>query len=356
MNTKDTKKTGLDGCPGGNKPNYKLYDNNKHKYSYKQANIDEIFSATNHLNPSCDRERWVKIGMAIKSELSEEGFQIWDRWSSQGSNYNESDAISTWKSIKSCGGVTIKTLFAMARQEGWRPDNTYSPYKPGMAEIEARRRAEKHHQEELRKKRETAYNKAADIIRNVETLRADHPYLMKKGLDLSTRHDLLSSLAEIDAKKLGQILGYVPKQNDIPLSGRVIVAPIHIDCKGSSLEFIDEAGRKSALAGGAKSGGYCAIPIEQEEMISQDIIITEGIADILTALYDCTPGKYLGYAALSCGNMEKLAVSLRKRARSSEIIIVPDLDDAGYKAATKAAEACNGRIVDLYGVLKAVAS
>ena len=39
----------------------------------------DIQDALSHLNPD-DREEWVKAGMAIKDEVGESGYSIWNEW------------------------------------------------------------------------------------------------------------------------------------------------------------------------------------------------------------------------------------------------------------------------------------
>jgi len=70
--------------------------------------------------PADDRATWVRIGMAIKSEIGDSGFSIWDDWSQTAGNYCERDARDVWKSIKA-GPVRIGTLFHLAKQHGYRP-------------------------------------------------------------------------------------------------------------------------------------------------------------------------------------------------------------------------------------------
>ena len=50
----------------------------------------QIESAISYI-PAIDRELWVEIGMAVKSELGDSGFDLWDRWSSQADSYNEKE-------------------------------------------------------------------------------------------------------------------------------------------------------------------------------------------------------------------------------------------------------------------------
>ncbi|MBK7352200.1 MAG: PriCT-2 domain-containing protein, partial [Gemmatimonadetes bacterium] len=66
----------------------------------------QIESAISYI-PAIDRELWVEIGMAVKSELGDSGFDLWDRWSSQADSYNEKSARAVWKSIKPVGGIGI---------------------------------------------------------------------------------------------------------------------------------------------------------------------------------------------------------------------------------------------------------
>ena len=66
---------------------------------------DEIASALSKLDPSCDRDEWIKIGMATKS-AGEDLFDVWNEWSKGSEKHNQSDAASAWKSFKG-GKVTV---------------------------------------------------------------------------------------------------------------------------------------------------------------------------------------------------------------------------------------------------------
>lgn len=85
--------------------------------------------------PSDDRDTWVRVGMAIKSAGL--GFDVFDEWSQStaSDNYSQRDTKSVWHSFKREGGVTIGTLFAMAKQHGWEmPSKRREEDKPVMAE------------------------------------------------------------------------------------------------------------------------------------------------------------------------------------------------------------------------------
>lgn len=73
------------------------------------------------LIPSEERALWVRIGMAVKSALGEEGFDLWDEWSRRAQSYREPDARAVWRSIDPQGGITLGTLFFEARKYGYVP-------------------------------------------------------------------------------------------------------------------------------------------------------------------------------------------------------------------------------------------
>lgn len=80
------------------------------------SEVAKIRSALAYI-PADDRDLWLRVGMAIKSELGDYGFDIWNEWSQQAVSYRPDDARSAWKSMQVEGGITIKTL---ARKHGYK--------------------------------------------------------------------------------------------------------------------------------------------------------------------------------------------------------------------------------------------
>ena len=71
-----------------------------------------------------DYDPWLKIGMAVHhgTQGSELGERIWDRWSSTVPGYDPALIGPKWKSFGGrTGGVTVGTLVALARAQGWAP-------------------------------------------------------------------------------------------------------------------------------------------------------------------------------------------------------------------------------------------
>ena len=69
--------------------------------------------------PADERALWLRIGMALKSGLGEDGFELWDAWSRRAENYREADARAVWRSIDADGGITLGTLFFEASRHGY---------------------------------------------------------------------------------------------------------------------------------------------------------------------------------------------------------------------------------------------
>jgi len=276
--------------------------------------------------PADDRDTWLKMAMALKSELGDQGFDLWDTWSKQSDRYNERDARDVWRSCKANGGVTAGTLFHEAKARGWRDDGTYQ--KPSAEELEARRResAKQIATEDAERARErTQAAKWARAVCAIATSpREPHPYLIRKGLAG------VEGLREVHAAKMLEILGYRPQCRGEFLTGRLLVVPIKVGDELSSVELIDEAGRKSALWRGAKTGGYWAAQeLPDGDGTGITILIAEGVSTSLSAK---EASGYYAVAALSSGNLPAVAKAMRDRYPKAVLGILADLGDGKDKA------------------------
>jgi hypothetical protein len=72
---------------------------------------------------SDDRNNWITVGMALKNSYGDAAYDIWKRWSKTSSKYDDDDAESTWESFHPVadGGVTVGTVFHLAKEAGWSP-------------------------------------------------------------------------------------------------------------------------------------------------------------------------------------------------------------------------------------------
>lgn len=293
--------------------------------------IDRIESALRFISAD-NRETWLRCGMAIKAELGEAGFEQWDTWSRDSNNYNAKDIKAVWRSIHANGEITIGTLFREAKLNGWRDGGA----KPDPVEAEKRQREAARRTTEEAAKAEARHKAAAESALSLwnaaQPANQSHPYLIRKRVKPT------ESLREIDAGKAADLLGYSPKSSDAPLNGRLLVAPIKVGNALSTLEFIDGDGRKTALAGGRKKGSYWAahpLPVD-----AKTLLIAEGVATALT-VQEATG--HPAIAALSCGNLGKVAAAMRQRHPDAQIIIAGDVGN-GQAKAEDAARAINGAL------------
>jgi putative DNA primase/helicase len=281
--------------------------------------LDRIREALQFIDAS-DRETWLRMGMAIKSELADTGFDLWEAWSLQADSFNTKDARDVWKSIRAGGKVTIGTLFYEAKANGWRDDGMHQ--KPTPEELAERRRiaAERAAQEEAEIARERAdtAKKAAAILKAATEAKADHPYLSRK------RVSPVATLREIDAGAAAAILGYPPKSGGDLLAGRLLVVPVKQGDGISTLELIDGDKRKAALAGrGSKVGGYWATErLPDGDGAGLTLLIGEGVA---TGLSASQATGHPAIAALSSGNLPAVAKAMRERYPAAVIVILADL-------------------------------
>ena len=190
--------------------------------------------------PADDRETWVQIGMAIKSELGEPGFHVWDRWSRQSESYKAPDAKAVWRSIKANGGITIRTLYHEAKAHGWQGE---VPARPQISPEERQRLAEQQARQDAEAER--MHREAAMFAEKViaESVLTTHCYLARKGFP--------------EAQGLVTQQDYYRNGQDVPLVERgSLILPMRDAKTGAlcSLQEIKADGTKKNLAGGRAKG------------------------------------------------------------------------------------------------------
>jgi len=105
---------------------------------WTNVNMDEIQkikNALSYIDPDVSYSEWLSIGMALHSWDEDIGFIEWDLWSKNGSKYEWRYIKDKWNSFRSNGGITLNTLFHMAKENGWNKEgedeetmqNTYDP-------------------------------------------------------------------------------------------------------------------------------------------------------------------------------------------------------------------------------------
>ncbi|HEZ2546986.1 TPA: PriCT-2 domain-containing protein [Neisseria meningitidis] len=250
------------------------------------SDYNEIRNALNHLDAN-DRDFWVKIGAAVKDELGEDGFELWDEWSRHSENYKSNDAKAVWKSLKQ-GHIHIGTLFYHARKNGYRPNK---PYTPPSAEELAKRAAETQEKQRAETERiaqahAKAEKTAYGIWKNASPADPNHAYARTKGLGINT--DVLSGI----------------RQNEYQGKKQLII-PLYSDNKLVNVQTIDEDGHKKFLNGGQKQGAYAVIGDLKQ---SQDgIFLAEGFATA-SSVYQATKKPVV--VAFDAGNLKAVSEKL----------------------------------------------
>ena len=172
--------------------------------------------------------------------------------------------------------------------------------------------------EEETQRRAEAARKAQTLWRAAQPASGDHPYLLGKVVKP------VPTLREIGMEAAVAILGYTPKSSGEPLTGRLLLAPVKVGDAITTVEMIDESGRKSAIAGGLKAEGYWAAQsLPTGDGTEQTLLIGEGVATVLSAR-EATEHSVI--AALSVGNLEPVARRLRERYPAATVILLADLD------------------------------
>jgi uncharacterized protein (DUF927 family)/phage/plasmid primase-like uncharacterized protein len=205
--------------------------------------------------------------------------------------------------------------------------------------VEAARRA---HAEDTAKRYATAATTARALLNASRPAHVDHPYLVRKQIADA------ASLREVTTADVERIVGYVPQSNGQRLEGRILVVPVAVGAELSTVEFIDERGKKSALKGGRKADGYWeAQPLPAGGGTDMTILIGEGVATVLSAV---AATGHQGLAALSCDNLPSVAESIRKRYPEAKIVLLADIG-IGEAKATEAARRVGGVVaVPSFGV------
>jgi len=110
---------------GGSRPSNCYLD----PYSRDAATVR---AALAHIEPE-DYDVWLHVGFALQSwdamgDGNGQGFQMWDEWSQRSSKYPGIKELETkWKSFKkSAGGRGLGTIFRMARENKWNPDDAFA--------------------------------------------------------------------------------------------------------------------------------------------------------------------------------------------------------------------------------------
>jgi hypothetical protein len=99
--------------------------------------IRKAASAMMFISPDIEYDQWIAIGQALHTAFGAQGKDLWHSWSAHGSLYEGDRDIDThWKSFGKKEGVTLGTLFHLAKQNGWEPPTKASERKSAVEDFQ----------------------------------------------------------------------------------------------------------------------------------------------------------------------------------------------------------------------------
>lgn len=105
---------------------------------YSQAGtLPAVEGALGHLpNAELDYDSWMRIGMALKGALGEEGGDLFAAWSAQAAKNDPATTAKAWASFRP-DRIGAGTIYHLAMERGWQPE-------PGLVLDGAREQGEEH--------------------------------------------------------------------------------------------------------------------------------------------------------------------------------------------------------------------
>lgn len=296
--------------------------------------VFETQSVANALRAACE-----DLGVIYREVKADDRWHPADVETGKGGKHGKGDArIKLFSDGE--GGIVANWQTSETRTFFYGDDRQLSPEDRAARD---RKRAAAREEAEAKRLRnmKAAATRAEALTALAEPAFEEHPYLRRKACKV------VPTLLEMSSDNVRRILGYAPSSSGEDLEGMLLIAPIRIGGDISSAEFIDEDGRKSAVANGDKKGGYWATaPLPTS---AGTLILCEGVATALTLAQETD---LTAVAALHAGNFERVAHFLRKRYPEAIIIVASDDDwqtnirgvptNVGLIAAKAAAKAIGG--------------
>lgn len=276
------------------------------------AERERAASALQAIDPGCDRESWVKAGMAAKAAGLE--FEHFNAWSASAENYaGEGDCRAVWTSFSDMGRVTSASLFGMALASGWQ---------------DSAKRTGQHANTPIKKAQEAAPAsavagegaRAMQVWQQCCAAPLLHPYLIKKG-------------GSPDGVRM-----YPHTAPPLGIRGQNVAGYLAVPCwsdgKLQTVQFVPGEGAKLNLPGASFHNGYFTVG---EIVAGGRVFIVEGIGQAW-ACYAAT-----GDPAVVCfgaGRMATVARALRGKDACARLVLVPDRAKENQAKAIAAAISC----------------
>lgn len=202
-----------------------------------------------------DRETWIAVGMALKSEFGDAAFDAWLRWSADARNFSEKACRSSWRGFRARqGGYTIGTLIRLAKDGGYQFEPAQRPDPAELARWRQERAARAAREQAQRDAQAARAEDMALAAWRGAQRHGSSPYLVRKGLEGAE-----SIRFTADGEILVPMLRYdLPREQSL---------------KG--LQTIRADGSKRFTPGMAKAGTACRLGLP---VVGEPVIVCEGYA------------------------------------------------------------------------------
>ena len=265
---------------------------------------DTLRAALYTIPASCDRGTWWQLAAALKTELGEAGFTLFDSWSQAAPDkYDRSTTASTWRSVHA-GRFTIGTVYHLARENGWQGQE---PVRREPTPEERRLWAEARRREaEERKLRE------ADAAAKAEAMLMEAEYVdprARRARNGRQSDEVPSAHPYLVAKGFAQ-------QGGLVLDGNLLVPMRHYQAyeRVQSVQMIGPDGSKKNLSGGKASEAVYKLGQGGERYYCEGYVTALSVMAALKWLYRDQHSEV--WVCFSAGNIPKVAES---RSRSMVI-------------------------------------
>lgn len=291
-----------------------------------EISLDTARAALSYVDSS-ERDVWVKMGQALKSEFGEDAFDVFDQWSGESSNYKAADCKAVWRSIKPNGGVGIGSLLYEAQQGGFDLKAATTHAQP-LSEAERQQRAQERQQREAQAAIDLANAQSKAAAECLTQWNAAKPAYDGKAW-ASTPYTIIKQITPYGAR----------------IDGQTLLVPVYERCAGKreliSLQYINADGSKRFKANAKKQNGFMAMG---QYDATQPILVCEGYATGCS-LYEST-GLFVA-VAFDAGNIAPVVQSMREALPTQVIVICADNDHlkptVGNIGVLKAAQVCEER-------------
>ena len=277
-----------------------------------------------------DRDLWLNIGNALKTEFGEIAFSVFDSWSQTADNYDAKKVKSTWNSY-TLGKVRIGTVIYHAKQNGF--DQSKHESKPIDPQEQAARQAKREQQE-----REAIANEQAEYAAYMKLLpQIDRCVNRAISTPYAESKDIAENLFSINSNDLHRFKNPIDPTKTIGyyLNGLITLVPYkRLDTKQLvAFQAINGAPDSEGKNKGRFAKQFIGKVFFGRGYYWMGDIDTQGVKIIVEGMSDAnTLFEKVGYCSLAAGKDTQLmqaALDLRQHCQNDFIIIFGDNDKNG---------------------------